>query len=283
MNRYQAHQPTLSPIPGVKNSIAVVAGKGGVGKSTLSVNLALALQQAGYAVGLLDADIYGPSQPTMLGHAAPAQVSENKRFQPVERHGIQAISMGYLVEPESALIWRGPMVSQALQQLTLQTDWRQRDILMMDLPPGTGDIILTLLQKIPLQGAVVVTTPQTVATQDVQRAIAMLQKMQVPILGMIENMSLHTCSHCGHEEALFGAGGGLALSEKFQIPYLGQMGLNARIGHYADLGIPIVALETPTPKEAVLIQDFRNLAHKMMEQLLLRPKRESGIPLKIIS
>jgi ATP-binding protein involved in chromosome partitioning len=282
MNRYQAHQPTLSPIPGVKNSIAVVAGKGGVGKSTLSVNLAIALQQAGYAVGLLDADIYGPSQPTMLGHAASAQVSKNKRFQPLERYGIQAISMGYLVEPESALIWRGPMVSQALQQLAWQTDWRQRDILMMDLPPGTGDIILTLLQKIPLQGAVVVTTPQTVATQDVQRAIAMLQKMQVPILGMIENMSLHTCSHCGHEEALFGAGGGRALSEKFQIPYLGQMGLDACIGHYADLGIPIVALETPTPREVKLIQDFKNLAHQMMEQLLLRPKRDHGIPLKTI-
>lgn len=225
---------------GVKNTVAVASGKGGVGKSTVTVNLAAALARAGARVGILDADIYGPSVPLMLGHTEPLQVS-GERYLPAFAHGIQAMSIGYLTHGEPALMWRGPMLAKSLMQLIDIAQWDDLDYLFIDLPPGTGDIQLSLVQKIPLTTAVVVTTPQTVATLDAEKAYKMFETTHIDVLGMIENMSLHQCSQCGHQEAIFSTGGAAHLCELYQCKLLGQLPLDARIGQDCDKGTPTAA------------------------------------------
>lgn len=241
----RAHQTQLpgKGLRGVKNTIAVASGKGGVGKSTVCVNLAVALARAGARVGILDADIYGPSIPLMLGEHQPVQLQDD-RYLPVQAHGLQAMSIAYLTNPEQALIWRGPMLAKSLLQMLDITLWDELDYLFIDLPPGTGDIQLSLVQKIPLTAAVVVTTPQNVATLDAQKAIKMFEKTAIDVLGVLENMSLHVCGQCGHEEALFGSGGGERLSESFHLPLLGQLPLDGRIRQQCDEGTP-AALQDP--------------------------------------
>lgn len=236
----QAHQTQLTGkgLRGVKNTIAIASGKGGVGKSTVTVNLASALVQEGARVGILDADIYGPSIPTMLGKSPPVSIHDD-HYEPVFAHGIQAMSIGYLTEGESPLIWRGPMLSKALIQMLDLTLWDDLDYLLIDLPPGTGDIQLSLVQKIPLTAAIVVTTPQTVATMDAQKALSMFERTHIDVLGIIENMSLHTCTACGHQEALFGKGGAEALCDEHKTILLGQLPLDHRITQHGDQGIPL--------------------------------------------
>lgn len=222
---------------GVKNTIAIASGKGGVGKSTVTVNLAIALARSGARVGILDADIYGPSIPLMLGRVDPIAISGD-RYLPATAHGIQAMSIGYLTSSDDALIWRGPMLAKSLIQMLDITLWDELDYLLIDLPPGTGDIQLSLVQKIPLTGAIVVTTPQQVATLDAQKAIAMFNKTNIHVIGLIENMSLHTCTHCGYQDALFGHGGAEQLCQKNQCNLLGQLPLNSRIATHCDQGMP---------------------------------------------
>lgn len=236
----QAHQTQLTGkgLRGVKNTIAIASGKGGVGKSTVTVNLASALVQQGARVGILDADIYGPSIPTMLGKSPPVSIHDD-HYEPIFAHGIQAMSIGYLTEGESPLIWRGPMLSKALIQMLDLTLWDDLDYLLIDLPPGTGDIQLSLVQKIPLTSAIVVTTPQTVATMDAQKALNMFERTNIDVLGIIENMSLHTCTACGHQEALFGKGGAQALCDEHKTILLGQLPLDHRITQHGDQGIPL--------------------------------------------
>lgn len=227
---------------GVKNTIAIASGKGGVGKSTVAVNLAAALSKAGARVGILDADIYGPSIPMMLGATAPVAV-QGDHYLPVQAQGLQAMSIGYLTDSEQALIWRGPMLAKSLLQMLDLTLWDDLDYLFIDLPPGTGDIQLSLVQKIPLTAAIVVTTPQNIATLDAQKAIKMFEKTGIDVLGLIENMAIHHCSACGHEESIFGEGGAQALSEKFNTPLLGQLPLDTRIRSQGDEGCPTAMLE----------------------------------------
>ena len=235
----KAHRTQLpgKGLRGVKNTIAIASGKGGVGKSTVAVNLATALARAGARVGILDADIYGPSIPLMLGETEPVQIS-GEHYLPVMAHGVQAMSIGYLTDGEPALIWRGPMLAKSLIQMLDITQWDELDYLFIDLPPGTGDIQLSLVQKIPLTGAVIVTTPQTVATLDAQKALKMFEKTNIEVLGIIENMSLHTCSHCGHQEELFGHGGAQQLCKTYHCKLLGQLPLHSRIGEQCEQGIP---------------------------------------------
>ena len=235
----KAHRTQLSGrgLRGVKNTIAIASGKGGVGKSTVTVNLATALARAGARVGILDADIYGPSIPLMLGKTQPVQISGD-RYLPVMAHGVQAMSIGYLTDGEEALIWRGPMLAKSLIQMLDITQWDELDYLFIDLPPGTGDIQLSLVQKIPLTAAVVVTTPQNVATLDAQKALKMFDKTSIHVLGVIENMSLHICSQCGHQETIFGTGGAAQLCQTHQCTLLGQLPLNSRITQECDHGIP---------------------------------------------
>lgn len=235
----KAHKTQLvgKGLRGVKNTIAIASGKGGVGKSTVTVNLAAALARLGARVGILDADIYGPSMPLMLGPTEPVALHE-ERYLPVMAHGLQTMSIGYLTNNEQALIWRGPMLAKSLIQMLDITLWDELDYLFIDLPPGTGDIQLTLVQKIPLTAAIVVTTPQNVATLDAQKAIQMFDKTGIDVLGVVENMSLHTCSQCGHEEAVFGQGGAQALCSEYQSPLLGQLPLNAQIRSDCDRGTP---------------------------------------------
>ncbi len=235
-------RPHLTQFPGqslrgVKNTIAVASGKGGVGKSTVTVNLAAALAKMGARVGILDADIYGPSIPLMLGQSAPVAMQDSN-YLPVKAHGIQAMSIGYLTHGDQALIWRGPMLAKSLMQLINITLWDELDYLFIDLPPGTGDIQLSLVQKIPLSGAVVVTTPQNVATLDAQKAIKMFERTNINVLGLVENMALHECSNCGHHDAIFGSGGAERLSAEFGIPLLGQLPLQASIRADGDAGMP---------------------------------------------
>lgn len=219
-------QPGVSTIKGVKNIIAVASGKGGVGKSTTAANLALACTRMGARVGVLDADLYGPSQPTMFGVAGQQPEQRNNKLIPITtENGIQVMSIGFLIDPDQAVVWRGPMVSQALQQLLFQCEWDDVDYLFIDLPPGTGDIQLTLSQKIPVTGAVVVTTPQDIALIDARKAVNMFEKVNIPIIGIVENMSVHICSNCGHSENIFGHGGGESLAEKLHVPLLGQLPL----------------------------------------------------------
>jgi ATP-binding protein involved in chromosome partitioning len=236
-----AVQGNLKPIQGIKNIIAIASGKGGVGKSTVAVNIALALAREGASVGILDADIYGPSQPHMLGLTGEHPVSEDgKTMSPLERHGLQVMSIGFLVDPDQPMVWRGPMVTTALNQLIQQTTWTDLDYLIVDMPPGTGDIQITLSQKVPVSGAVIVTTPQDIAALDARKGLAMFRKVSIPVLGVVENMSTHICASCGHEEAIFGTGGADKMVADFDIPLLGRLPLDARIQEQTDSGAPTV-------------------------------------------
>lgn len=262
----------MNPVPNIKNIIAVASGKGGVGKSTTAVNLALALAAEGHRVGILDADIYGPSVPTMLGVHTRPDVKEQKKIVPMMAHGIQSMSIGYLVETETAMIWRGPMVSGALLQLLNETLWDNLDYLIIDLPPGTGDIQLTLAQKIPVNGAVIVTTPQDLALMDARRAYEMFRKVEVPVLGVIENMSLHICSACGHAESIFGEGGGDRLAQQYDIPLLGKLPLDANIRQQTDSGKPTVVLDPGGD----IAEMYRKIARQITEKLSLRGTENSS-------
>ena len=235
-------QGELKPLETIRNIIAVASGKGGVGKSTTAVNLALALAADGARVGLLDADIYGPSIPRMLG-VSGQPATDGKRIQPHRAHGLQVMSMGFLVDEETPMIWRGPMVTSALQQMLGESDWDDLDFLVIDLPPGTGDIQLTLVQKVPVAGAVIVTTPQDIALLDARKALQMFRKLDVTVLGVVENMSTHVCSQCGHEEAIFGSGGGASMSAQYDIPLLGQLPLAMSIRASLDAGRPTLVDE----------------------------------------
>ncbi|MCU5783730.1 hypothetical protein MA04_03030 [Alcanivorax balearicus MACL04] len=259
-------QGGMEPLPEVRNIIAVASGKGGVGKSTTTANLALALQAEGARVGILDADIYGPSQPRMMGVDERPQSDDGKRMTPLIGHGVQIMSAGFMVEEDSPVIWRGSMVTRALTQLLKNTRWRDLDYLLVDLPPGTGDVQLTLAQQIPVAGAVVVTTPQDIALLDARKALRMFEKVDIPVLGVIENMSTHVCSHCGHQEAIFGSGGGGRMAEDYQVPLLGQLPLDVGIRTQADAGLPSVLAQ---PDGAVARQ-YRNVALAMAGRLACR-------------
>ncbi len=233
-----------SPLTDVKYLIAVASGKGGVGKSTVAVNLALALQAEGYKAGVLDADIYGPSQPIMLGvRNARLTSPDGKRAQPVMAYGLQTMSIGYLIDEDTPTIWRGPMVTQALQQLLFETLWQYLDFLVIDLPPGTGDVQLSLVQRIPLTGAIIVTTPQEIAQTVARKGLRMFQRVNVPVLGVIENMSTYLCPQCGHEDDIFGTGGAERLAQQEGVPLLGRLPLDPRIGVQTDRGRPIVVAD----------------------------------------
>ncbi len=265
----RAPQGNLAPLAGVRNVIAVASGKGGVGKSTTAVNLALALAREGARVGILDADVYGPSQPSMLGLSGGQPESQDgKTFEPLRAHGLEVMSIGFLVPETTPLIWRGPMVTQAVTQIALQTRWGDLDFLVADLPPGTGDTQLTLSQKVPLAGVVIVTTPQPVATQVARRGLEMFNKVGVAVLGVIENMSSFLCPKCGHEEAFFGEGGGADLAAACGVPLLGQVPLNALIRSQTDLGNPPVAAD---PEGAVALR-YREIARRVAAELARRPK-----------
>ncbi|MCW8890514.1 MAG: iron-sulfur cluster carrier protein ApbC [Sedimenticola sp.] len=251
-------QKSLKPIDNVKNIIAVASGKGGVGKSTTSVNLALALAEEGATVGLLDADIYGPSQPRMLGVSGQPQSNDGKTLEPLENYGIQAMSIGFLIDEETPMIWRGPMVTQALEQLLNDTNWSNLDYLIIDLPPGTGDTQLTLAQKVPVSGAVVVTTPQDIALLDARKGFKMFEKVEVPVLGIVENMSTHICSNCNHEEHIFGEGGGKRMAEQYGVNFLGALPLDIRIREETDGGKPTVVADP----EHRISQIYREIARK---------------------
>jgi ATP-binding protein involved in chromosome partitioning len=236
-----AVQRPLVPMPGVRNIVAVASGKGGVGKSTVAANLALAWVRQGARVGVLDADIYGPSQPIMLGLTGQRPSSpDGKRIKPLPAHGAVAMSIGFLIDPEQPMVWRGPMVTQALTQLLNDTDWGELDYLVIDMPPGTGDIQLTLSQRVPVAGAVIVTTPQDIALADARKGLKMFEKVNVPVLGIVENMSVHVCSHCGHTEHLFGAGGGARMAAQYGVELLGELPLDVRVREEADGGVPTV-------------------------------------------
>jgi ATP-binding protein involved in chromosome partitioning len=258
-----AVQPGVQLIPGVRNVIAVASGKGGVGKSTTAVNLALALQAAGARVGLLDADIYGPSLPTMLGVMQRPDSSDGKTMSPIIGHGLQVNSIGFLIKEDSPAIWRGPMVTQALEQLLRQTNWDDLDYLIVDMPPGTGDIALTLAQKVPVVGAVIVTTPQDIALLDARKGLKMFEKVGVPILGIIENMAVHICSNCGHAEHVFGQGGGQKMSEDFNVDCLGSLPLMLSIREQADSGRPTVMAAPESDAARIYVEIALKLAAKV--------------------
>lgn len=269
-----AVQPNLKPDPRIRNIIAVGSGKGGVGKSTTAVNLAVALAQLGLRVGVLDADVYGPSIPMMLGTRDRPESPDNKSIEPLRAHGLQLMSIGALVDQEdTAMIWRGPMATSALTQLFSDTRWDDLDVLVIDLPPGTGDIQLTLAQKIPVAGAVVVTTPQDIATLDARKAVRMFEKVNVPVLGIVENMAVHVCSNCGHAEHVFGEGGGERMAERYGVPLLGSLPLDIHIREHGDAGTPIAAA---TPESAVG-QAYRQVAKRLLEVLDQRPRATSSI------
>jgi ATP-binding protein involved in chromosome partitioning len=263
-----ASVPTkIAKIPNVKNVIAVASGKGGVGKSTTSVNLAFALMAEGAKVGLLDADIYGPSIPIMLGNpTAKPSSKDNKKVEPLSAHGVVASSIGYFVPAEDATVWRGPMASKALHQLINETAWPELDYLIVDMPPGTGDIQLTMAQQVPLSGAVVVTTPQDLALADAIKGIAMFKKVNIPVLGLVENMSYHLCSQCGHKEAIFSELGGDKLSEMYNLPLLGKLPLNIDIRQHADTGKP---LQVSNPEHS-LSEAYRQLARQTAKYCYLK-------------
>ena len=253
-----AVQRGVKLVPGIKNIIAVASGKGGVGKSTTAVNLALALSAEGASVGILDADIYGPSQPMMLGIAGRPESKDGKHLEPMEGHGLQAISIGFLIDIDTPMVWRGPMVTQALEQLLKDTRWRELDYLVVDLPPGTGDIQLTLAQKVPVTGAVIVTTPQDIALIDARKGLKMFEKVGIPILGIVENMSYHVCPKCSHESHIFGSGGAAKMSREYGTELLGQLPLDESIREQADSGRPTVVSD-PDGKAAEI---YRRIARR---------------------
>jgi len=260
-----AVQRGVKLVPGIKNIIAVASGKGGVGKSTTAVNLALALSAEGASVGVLDADIYGPSQPMMLGIAGRPESKDGKRIEPMEGHGLQASSIGFLIDMDTPMVWRGPMVTQALEQLLKDTNWRDLDYLVVDLPPGTGDIQLTLAQKVPVTGAVIVTTPQDIALIDARKGLKMFEKVGIPILGVVENMSFHTCPKCGHESHIFGSGGAQRMAQDYGTELLGQLPLDESIRSQADSGKPTVVSEPDGPIAEIYRKIARRCAVKIAE------------------
>jgi ATP-binding protein involved in chromosome partitioning len=253
-------------LPGVRNVIAVSSGKGGVGKSTTAVNLALALSEEGARVGLLDADIYGPSLPRMMGISGRPSSKDGKRFQPLTHYGVQAMSAGFLIDEEEPMVWRGAMATQALEQLMRDTEWNDLDYLLVDMPPGTGDIQLTLAQRVKVAGAVIVTTPQDIALLDANRGYKMFEKVGVPVLGVIENMGMHCCSECGHEEHIFGEGGARRLADKHGLDLLGSLPLDIRIREQADSGKPSVVADP----EGSIAEAYREVARNMTARLSLR-------------
>ena len=261
-----AVQRGVQLMPNVKNIIAVASGKGGVGKSTTAVNLALALAAEGAQVGLLDADIYGPSQPMMMGIDQRPESDDGQTMEPLENYGVQVMSIGFLVNQDEAMIWRGPMATQALEQLLRQTNWRELDYLIVDLPPGTGDIQLTLSQRVPMTGAVIVTTPQDIALLDARKAIKMFEKVGVPILGIVENMAVHVCSNCGHAEHIFGEGGGRRLAEQYGTDYLGALPLDIKIRLQADSGKPTVVSEPDGEVATIYKAVARQVAVKIAQK-----------------
>jgi ATP-binding protein involved in chromosome partitioning len=261
-------QKSLKPIDNVKNIIAVASGKGGVGKSTTAVNLALALAHEGAKVGILDADIYGPSQPRMLGISGQPESNDGNTLEPMSSYDLQAMSIGFLIDEETPMIWRGPMVTQALEQLLNDTNWSELDYLVIDLPPGTGDTQLTLAQKVPVSGAIVVTTPQDIALLDARKGFKMFEKVEVPVLGIVENMSIHICSNCGHEEHIFGEGGGARMAEQYGVDFLGALPLELRIREETDSGKPTVVAEP----DARPSQIYREIARKAAAKLALQGK-----------
>ena len=256
-------------LPGVKNIIAIASGKGGVGKSTTAVNLALALAQEGARVGILDADIYGPSQPQMLGLAGEQPESKDgKNMEPLEAYGVQAMSIGFMVDVETPMVWRGPMVAQALDQMLGQTNWNDVDYLIVDMPPGTGDIQLSLAQKVPVTGAVIVTTPQDIALIDARKGLKMFEKVNVPILGIVENMSIHICSKCGHEEHIFGEGGGERMGRDYDVDLLGSLPLEMAIREMTDGGTPTV-VGAPDSRTAEI---YRAIARRIAVKIARKAK-----------
>jgi ATP-binding protein involved in chromosome partitioning len=266
-------QGQLKPLATVRNVIAVGSGKGGVGKSTTAVNLALALAAEGLAVGVLDADVYGPSVPTMLGLAGRPQSPDGKTIEPMRAFGIEAMSIGLLVDQDTPMIWRGPMATSALTQLLHETRWGELDVLIVDLPPGTGDIQLTMAQKIPVAGAVIVTTPQDIATLDARKALKMFEKLDIAVLGIVENMAVHVCSQCGHAEHVFGEGGAGRMAEQYGVPVLGSMPLQLAIRAQGDAGVPLVAAE-PSSDAA---RAYGGIARALLQALASRPRVRAGI------
>jgi ATP-binding protein involved in chromosome partitioning len=266
--RAHAVQRHLQPLGDIKNIVAVASGKGGVGKSTVAVNLALAWVAQGARVGILDADIYGPSQPLMLGLADQRPNSpDGKRLKPLMSHGVAAMSIGFLVDAEQPMVWRGPMVTQALTQLLSETDWGALDYLVVDMPPGTGDIQLTLSQKVPVAGAVIVTTPQEIALADARKGLKMFEKVSVPVLGIIENMSVHICSQCGQVEHLFGAGGGARLAKQYGVRLLGELALDGQIREETDGGRPSVIAAPDSPRARAYFQMARRTAAALSQRV----------------
>jgi ATP-binding protein involved in chromosome partitioning len=270
-------QKNINPMPNIKNIIAVASGKGGVGKSTTAVNLALALQQEGARVGILDADIYGPSIPTMLDIHEKPQSEDGKSMLPLQAYGLQAMSIGALIEEDSPMVWRGPIVTQTLTQLLNETNWDNLDFLIIDLPPGTGDVQLTLSQQIPVTGAIIVTTPQQVSLIDAKKGLKMFEKVEIPVLGIIENMSTHICSKCGHEEAIFGARGGELMAKQYKVKFLGAMPLDRRIREEADAGKPTV---TSDPSSEIA-QKYRQIAHSVSAQIGIKKRNYANLFPKI--
>ncbi len=261
-------QKGINMINGVKNIIAIASGKGGVGKSTTSVNLALALAKEGATVGILDADIYGPSQPRMLGVSGQPESADGKSLEPLNSYHIQSMSIGYLIDDETPMIWRGPMVTQALEQLLNDTKWKDVDYLIIDLPPGTGDIQLTLAQKVPVTGAIIVTTPQDIALLDARKGLKMFEKVEVPVLGIIENMSLHICSECGNEEHIFGSGGGEKMSDQYNVDLLGALPLDMSIRIGTDEGKPTVVADP----EGRITEIYCDIARRVTAKLAMKAK-----------
>ena len=267
-----AVQHGVKRLENVKNIIAVASGKGGVGKSTTSVNLALALASEGATVGLLDADIYGPSQPRMMGLSGQPDSEDGKSLEPMENYGVQTMSIGFLIDEETPMIWRGPMVTQALEQLLNDTRWRDLDYLIIDLPPGTGDTQLTLAQKVPVSGAIIVTTPQDIALLDARKGLKMFEKVEVPILGIVENMSTHICGNCGHEEHIFGEGGGASMAGEAGVSLLGELPLELGIRQNADSGRPTVVSEPDSRTSDI----YREIARKAAARLSRQAKDYSA-------
>jgi ATP-binding protein involved in chromosome partitioning len=274
-----AVQGAVQAVPGVRNIVAVASGKGGVGKSTVAVNLALALAVEGANVGILDADIYGPSQPLMLGLQGSSPESPDKQaLLPMRAHGVQAMSIGFLIDQDQPMVWRGPMVTGALEQLLRQTRWEDLDYLVVDMPPGTGDIQLTLAQKVPVTGAVIVTTPQDIALIDARKGLKMFEKVNIPILGIVENMAIHVCSKCGHAEHIFGEGGGERMARDYNVSLLGSLPLDVRIREQADSGHPTVVSD-PGSRAA---QIYREIARKVAVKIADKQRDYSSVFPKIV-